>query len=207
VTDFPAKRERPSIVLSDRRDDIRRHEGEMEVRNFDEHVLPHLNAAYGLARWLTANRQDAEDVVQEACLRAFRFFGGFRGGDARAWLLKIVRNTSYTWLRRNRALEPATVFDEEIHGRDGERSDASTVLVQRADRQLIERALSELPVRFREVLVLRELEGLSYGEIAAVAGIPKGTVMSSLARARRRLRESVINLMKDVGEARERQRA
>jgi RNA polymerase sigma-70 factor, ECF subfamily len=163
------------------------------ARDFEEHVLPHLNAAYRLARWLTANTQDAEDVVQEACLRAFRFFGGFRGGDARAWLLKIVRNTCYTWLRRNRPPEPPTAFDEERHSQQGEVSDVSALLQQKADQQLIQRALEELPLRFRQVLVLREVEGLSYVEIADVAGIPKGTVMSSLARARRRFRESVIN--------------
>jgi RNA polymerase sigma-70 factor (ECF subfamily) len=164
-------------------------------RPFEEHVLPHLNAAYNLARWLTANSQDAEDVVQEACLRAYRFFGGFRGGDARAWLLKIVRNTCYTWLQRNRAPKPTTPFDEEMHSPEGGAPDPSSLLAQKADRQLIQQALTELPRRFREVLVLRELEGLSYEEIAEVAGIPKGTVMSSLARARRRLRESVINLL------------
>jgi len=165
------------------------------ARDFGEYLLPHLNAAYNLARWLTGNDQDAEDLAQEAYLRAFRFFGGFRGGDSRAWLLKIVRNTCYTWLQQNRAQTPTTAFDEEIHSDEGETSDPATLLLQKADRQLIQRALEELPLKFREMLVLRELEGLSYKEIAEVAGVPMGTVMSSLARARARLRQSVTNLL------------
>jgi RNA polymerase sigma-70 factor, ECF subfamily len=164
-------------------------------RDFGEYLLPHLNAAYNLARWLTGNDQDAEDLAQEAYLRALRFFGGFRGGDPRAWLLKIVRNTCYTWLQQNRAQAPMTAFDEEIHTDEGETSDPATLLLQKADRQLIQRALEELPLKFREILVLRELEGLSYKEIAEVAGVPMGTVMSSLARARGRLRQSVTNLL------------
>jgi RNA polymerase sigma-70 factor, ECF subfamily len=166
-------------------------------RDFGEYLLPHLSAAYNLARWLTGNDQDAEDLVQEAYLRALRFFGGFRGGDARAWLLKIVRNTCYTWLQQNRAERPTTAFDEEIHRHsdEGETSDPATLLLKKADRQLIQRALEELPLKSREMLVLRELEGLSYKEIAEVAGVPIGTVMSSLARARGRLRQSVTNLL------------
>ncbi len=165
-------------------------------RDPGECLLPHLNAAYNLARWLTRDDHDAEDVVQEACLRALRFFKGFRGGDSRAWLLKIVRNTSYTWLQRNRARRPTVVFDEEVHTDEGGHSDPSTLLLQKADRRLIQRALAELPVKLREMLVLRELEGLSYKEIAEVADIPMGTVMSSLARGRARLRHSVSNLLK-----------
>ena len=157
--------------------------------------MPHLDAAYNLARWITRNDQDAEDLAQEAYLRALRFFGGFRGGDPRAWLLKIVRNTCYTWLRQNRAQTPMTAFDEEIHTDEGEISDPATLLLQKADRQLIQRALEELPLKFREMLVLRELEGLSYKEIAEVAGVPMGTVMSGLARARARLGQSVTNLL------------
>jgi RNA polymerase sigma factor (sigma-70 family) len=164
-------------------------------RDFGEYLLPHLNAAYNLARWLTGNDQDAEDLAQEAYLRALRFFGGFRGGDPRAWLLKIVRNTCYTWLQQNRAQAPMTAFDEEIHTDEGETSDPAALLLQKADRQLIQRALEELPLKFREILVLRELEGLSYKEIAEVAGVPMGTVMSSLARARGRLRQSVTALL------------
>jgi len=166
-------------------------------RDFGECLLPHLNAAYNLARWLTRNDQDAEDLAQEAYLRAFRFFGGFRGGDARAWLLKIVRNSFYTWLQQNRAQTSTTVFDEEIHGDAGSTPDPATLLLQKGDRQLIRRALEELPPKFREILVLRELEGLSYREIAEVAGVPIGTVMSSLARGRGRLRQSVTNLLNE----------
>jgi RNA polymerase sigma-70 factor (ECF subfamily) len=154
-------------------------------------VLPHLDAAYNLARWLTRNTQDAEDVVQEAYLRAFRFFGGFHGGNARAWLLKIVRNTCYTWLHQNRAHQATDLFDEQIHTDVAESRNPETLLLQRADGQLLNQALEELPTDFREVLVLLELEGLSYKEIAEVLGIPMGTVMSRLARARRRLRESL----------------
>jgi RNA polymerase sigma-70 factor (ECF subfamily) len=160
-----------------------------------ECLLPHLNAAYSLARWLTRDDHDAEDVVQEACLRALRFFKGFRGGDCRAWLLRIVRNTSYTWHQRNRARGPTIAFDEEMHSDEGESADPSTLLLRKADRSLIQRALAELPVKLREILVLRELEGLSYKEIAEVADIPMGTVMSSLSRGRARLRHSVSNLL------------
>lgn len=163
--------------------------------NFENSVLPHLDAAYNLARWLTRNGQDAEDVVQEACLRAFRFFGGFRGGDARAWLLKIVRNTCYTQLQNNRPQELATTFDEEIHSEDDGSMNPEMLLLRSADSQLLTRALEELPVNFREVLVLRELEGLSYREIAEVSNIPPGTVMSSLSRARERLRQSLTSLL------------
>ncbi|HVH92032.1 MAG TPA: sigma-70 family RNA polymerase sigma factor [Candidatus Acidoferrum sp.] len=163
--------------------------------NFENSVLPHLDAAYNLARWLTRNGQDAEDAVQEACLRAFRFFGGFRGGDARAWLLKIVRNTCYTQLQNNRPQELATTFDEEIHSEDDGSMNPEMLLLRSADSQLLTRALEELPVNFREVLVLRELEGLSYREIAEVSNIPPGTVMSSLSRARERLRQSLTSLL------------
>jgi RNA polymerase sigma-70 factor (ECF subfamily) len=163
--------------------------------NFETDVLPHLDAAYNLARWLTRNGQDAEDIVQEACLRAFRFFGGFRGGDVRAWLLKIVRNAFYTRLQQDRSQESTTTFDEEIHSEGGGSVSPETFLLQSADGRLLRHALEELPANFREVLVLRELEGLSYKEIANVANIPVGTVMSSLSRARKRLRESLTALV------------
>ncbi len=159
-------------------------------RNFEDDVVPHLDAAYNLARWLTRNDQDAEDVVQEASLRALRFFGGFRGDNARAWLLKIVRNSYYTRLRQKQGTIPTTSFDEPIHSPD-QSSNPETLLLQEADRQSLSQALEKLPPNFREVLLLRELEGLSYKEIAYVVGIPTGTVMSSLARARERLRQSL----------------
>lgn len=158
---------------------------ENKFPNFEKVVLPHLDAAYNLARWLTRNDADAEDVVQEATLRAFKFFGGYRGGDGRAWLLTIVRNTCHTWLQRNRAHEPATDFDEEAHGI--ENANPETILLQSVDRQLLGKALEELPLEFREAIILRELEGLSYKEIATIVNVPVGTVMSRLARARKRL--------------------
>jgi len=127
--------------------------------------------------------------VQEACLRAWKFFSGFRGGDSRAWLLTIVRNTCYTWLRQNRAHELTTVFDEEVHNVDCEQCNPGTLLQHMADQQLLRRALEELPVEFREAMVLRELEGLSYKEIAGITGVPIGTVMSRLFRARKRLQQ------------------
>jgi RNA polymerase sigma factor (sigma-70 family) len=161
---------------------IRLHDPTRRTR-FTQAVLPHLAAAYNLARWLTANDHDAEDAVQEAYLRAYRFFDGFRGGDARAWLLAVVRNTCYTWLKRNRAPAPAVPFDEAVHGLD-ESFNPESLLMQGADREALRQALETLPADSREVLVLRELEGLSYKEIAAVVGVPLGTVMSRLARAR-----------------------
>ena len=163
--------------------------------NFENSVLPHLDAAYNLARWLTRNDQDAEDAVQEACLRAFRFFGNFRGGDARNWLLKIVRNTCYTHLRNNGPRELATTFDEEIHSENSGSLNPEMLLMRGGDSQLLRQALEELPLKFREVLVLRELVGLSYSEIAEVSNIPQGTVMSSLSRARERLRQSLNCLL------------
>src|SRR3989454_257204 len=166
--------------------------------NFENDILPHLDAAYNLARWLTRNDQDAEDAVQEACLRAFRFFGGFRGGDTRAWLLKIVRNTCYTQLQKNQPQELAT-FDEEIHREDDGSMNPETLLLRSADSQLLRQALEELPVNFREVLVLRELEGLSYRDIAEVSNIRLGTVMSSLSRGRERLRQSLTSLLSKDG--------
>ena len=162
--------------------------------NFEEAVLPHLNAAYNLARWLTRNAEDAEDAVQEAYLRAFRFFDGFRGDNARAWLLTIVRNTCHTRRRHNQAQQLTTTFDEELHTDLTESQNPEKLLLRNADHELLHQALEELPPAFREVLVLLELEGLSYKEIADVVGVPIGTVMSRLARARRRLRESVIRL-------------
>ncbi len=159
-------------------------------------LLPHLDSAYNLARWLVRSGADAEDVVQEAYLRAFQYAGGFRGGDARAWLLRIVRHASYSWLRKTRAYEPVAQFDEEIHTSDIGMSNPEQLLLQNADGRLVERALSELPVRFREILVLRELEGLSYKEIADVMGVPMGTVMSTLSRARDRFRHAAGDLLK-----------
>jgi RNA polymerase sigma-70 factor (ECF subfamily) len=159
---------------------------------FEQTVLPHLDAAYNLARWLTRNDQDAQDVTQEACLRAFRFFDGYQGGNMRAWLLTIVRNTCYTWLHQNRAPGSSEVFDEEIHSAEFSGSaDPEIQVLASADRETVRRALEELPDIFREVLILREIEGMSYKEIAEVASVSLGTVMSRLARARTRLRQEL----------------
>ena len=152
---------------------------------FEQLVLPHLDAAFNLARWLMRGRPDAEDIAQEAMLRALRFFRGFHGGDARAWLLQIVRNTCYTWLEKNRSVDLTTEFDEALHQQPSATPEALAIAGD--DRERLTRALEELPVRFREVLILRELEGCSYKEIAAITSAPIGTVMSALARARQRL--------------------
>jgi RNA polymerase sigma-70 factor, ECF subfamily len=161
---------------------------EHEVASFEALMLPHLDAAHNLARWLVRNEDDAQDIVQEAYLRALKSFHGFRGSDGRAWLLKIVRNTAYTWLRKNRAVELAT-FDEEIHISGCDTANPAVTLEKTEDAEAIREAMEDLAVEFREILVLRHLEGLSYKEIADIAQIPPGTVMSRLARARARLKE------------------
>jgi RNA polymerase sigma-70 factor (ECF subfamily) len=159
---------------------------------FEELMLPHLDAAYNLARWITRRDQDADDLTQEAYVRAWQFFQSFRGGDSRAWLLTIVRNTCYSWLQRTRRWEPTTAFDERLHGGEDERADPEMLLLHKATSDLVRRALEQMPVELREVLVLREQEGLSYKEIADVVGTPIGTVMSRLARARGRARTLLI---------------
>jgi RNA polymerase sigma factor (sigma-70 family) len=158
--------------------------------HFEEAVLPHLDAAYNLARWLTGDDHDAEDVVQEAYLRAYKFFSGFRGGNARSWLLTVVRHTCYTWLKRHRGWHQSPLFDE-THDEASDDLNPEKLYWQRADQELVRQALETLAAEFREVIVLRELEGLSYQEIAAVAGIPMGTVMSRLSRARRQLQQNL----------------
>jgi RNA polymerase sigma-70 factor (ECF subfamily) len=160
-----------------------------ELMSFEAAILPHLDAAHNLARWLLRNEQDAQDVVQEAYLRAFRSFSGFHGTNGRAWLLTIVRNTSYTLLKKNRAVDFTTPFDEEIHATGHESVSPATILEHSEDAELIKEAMDELPAEFREILVLRHQEGLSYKEIADIAQIPLGTVMSRLARARDKLKE------------------
>jgi RNA polymerase sigma-70 factor (ECF subfamily) len=162
--------------------------------NFEQEVLPHLDAAYNLARWLTRNQHDAQDVVQEAYMRAFRFSGGFRGGNVRAWLLRIVRNTCYTWLEQNRPQQPTTEFDETLFGPDPRTPNPEEALLRNDSGKLLRQALEALPLNFREVLILRELEEMSYKEIAEVTGMPPGTVMSRLSRARDGLRQSLANL-------------
>jgi RNA polymerase sigma factor (sigma-70 family) len=157
---------------------------------FEQIVLPHLDAAFNLARWILRGRNDAEDVAQEAMLRAFRFFRGFHGGDVRAWLLQIVRNSCYTWLEKNRPMELTTEFDEELYPQPGVTPESLAIAGD--NRERLTRALEALPPRSREVLVLRELEGCSYKEIAAITSMPIGTVMSALARARQRLERALM---------------
>lgn len=173
----------------DRKDEAQRDQQKLE--QFEASVLPHLAAAYNLARWLTRNDQDAEDVVQESYLRAYKFFGGFRGGDGRAWLLTIVRNTCYTWFQQNRPRELTASLDDEANNIESDAPSPEAELIKSADKKLITRALEELPLEFREALVLREMEGMSYKEIAEITEIPLGTVMSRLARARKRLQQSL----------------
>jgi RNA polymerase sigma factor (sigma-70 family) len=154
---------------------------------FEETVLPHLDAAYNLARWLTRNDRDAEDIVQEAFLRALRHYRTFKGGDAKPWLLAIVRNTFYTWCKHNRVPEENILLEEDKQPVAEDSSDPEKMLLRESDRQLLRSALQLLPKEFLEVIVLREFEELSYKEIAQVMQIPSGTVMSRLARARKRL--------------------
>ena len=170
------------------------------VPMFEETVVPHLDAAYNLARWLTRNDRDAEDVVQEAFLRALRLFNTFKGGDARPWLLAIVRNTCYTWLKQNRFPEEETI-DDNTHPQAEDASDPETLLLRETDRQLLRSALNQLPKEFLEVIVLREFEELSYKEIAEVMQIPSGTVMSRLARARKRLAQILSHVHEEAARA------
>jgi RNA polymerase sigma factor (sigma-70 family) len=159
----------------------------MPHQRFEEVVLPHLDAAFNYARWLTKNEADAEDVVQDASLRALRFFSSLRGEDARAWLLTIVRNTWYGRFRRRESPNQKTDLDDKMDDRPDDGLDPEALLMQQRAVDDVHAAIEQLPVDFREVIVLRELEGLSYREIAAVIAIPMGTVMSRLARGRERL--------------------
>lgn len=160
-----------------------------ERGRFEECVLPHLDAAFNLARWLLRDKQNAEDVTQEAMLRACRYFGTFHAGDPRAWLLQIVRNCAYTWLHKNRPSENLAEIDEESLPSAGPSPEALALAIH--DRERVARALETLPAPFREILVLRELEGCSYKEIAAITSRPIGTVMSGLARARKQLKDAL----------------
>jgi len=163
--------------------------GDLTAR-FNNLVLPHLGDAYSLARWITGSRADADDVVQDACLRAFRAIGGLSGGDARPWLLTIVRNTAYTWMRKNRPSAILGVDDLEgveaaqANPGDPERTTPETELIAKADAACLEAAIAALPSAYRETMILRDVQGLSYREIAEVTGVPIGTVMSRLARGR-----------------------
>lgn len=165
----------------------------LRARRFEAVVMPHLSAAYNLARWIARNDADSADVVQEAMTRAFRYFDGFRGGDPRSWLLQIVRNTAYSWLAANRPagrveLTAEMVDDDHAWGRaQTDCANPEAVLTSRAETQRLRAAIAQLPLDQREVLVLREFEDLSYKEIAAITGSPMGTVMSRLSRARDQL--------------------
>jgi RNA polymerase sigma-70 factor, ECF subfamily len=161
----------------------------VELPSFEETMLPHLDAAHNLARWLLRNEQDAQDVVQEAYLRAFKSFGGFRRSNGQAWLLTIVRNTSYTFLKKNKTVDLTTPFDDEIHAIGHGSASPATILEHAEDTELIRDAIDKLPAELREILILRHQEGLSYKEISDIAQLAPGTVMSRLARARTKLRE------------------
>ncbi len=167
---------------------------------FEQLVLPHVDAAYNLARWLVRNDHDAQDLVQEATLRAYRFFHDFQGSDARAWLLTIVRNCCYSWLRQRRNAAVTTEFNEELHSMNEDLPFANpssmagnpeTLVIRQRETQRIRAAIATLTLEFREVVVLRDIEGLSYKEIAEIAGVPIGTVMSRLARGRQQLQQQL----------------
>jgi len=175
---------------------------EIKARRFEQTIMPHLDAAYNLARWLTRNDSDAQDVVQDAYLRAFKYFDSFQGESPSAWLLAIVRNTCFTWMRRNRPSEEVVGSElvEEESAREAEpllgggsralATDPETLLIEGRDRTQVNELVAKLPAEFREVIVLREIEDLSYREIADVVGIPIGTVMSRLSRARKLLHDA-----------------
>jgi RNA polymerase sigma factor (sigma-70 family) len=162
--------------------------------NFEDKMLPHLNAAYTLARWLTGSVQDAEDAVQDAYVRALRFFDDYRGGDGRAWLLQIVRNTCYTRLRKSIARISDASFDEEVHIGECLSGTPETIAIQLADSQMVKKAIEELPLRYREILILREIEGMSYSEIGEILNEPLGNIRTTLFRARQRLKKRLIEI-------------
>ncbi len=162
---------------------------EGDQRRFEEIFLPHLDAAYNLARWIIQHHQDAQDVVQDAYIRAFKGFHRFRGGNSRAWLLTIVRNTAYNWLKCHAPEAKLIPYDEEKHADIISLDEPKDQLASEGLKEHLQQVLERLPLEFREVIILYELEGLSYHELAAALGIPVGTVMSRLSRARRRLQE------------------
>lgn len=168
----------------------------IHLPNFDRSVLPYRGAAYKLALRLTRNEEDAEDMVQESFLRAFRFFAGFNGGDARAWLLTIVRNTCFTWLHASRPFKYNVGFDENLFPSDPQSSNPEDLMFMKGHGHLVRCAVEKLPPNFREILCMREIEGMSYREIADITGIPVGTVMSRLSRARDRLHEMLSSHVK-----------
>jgi RNA polymerase sigma factor (sigma-70 family) len=184
---------RDSETAADTGEEKKRLADRDEARRFEQSLLDWLDDAYNLARWLLHDDQEAQDAVQDAFMRAMRYAGSFRGGERRAWLLAIVRNVCYTQLSRSRAAAASNVvFDDEQHkGVAGPAADPEAAAIGRVDRNALVHALEALPVEYREAIVMREMEGLSYKEIAGAAGVPIGTVMSRLARARDRLRLSL----------------
>jgi RNA polymerase sigma-70 factor, ECF subfamily len=182
-----AVRERDDDRIEAESEEMKDAAEDLARARFETAVLPHLSSAYNLARWLTRGDADAQDIVQEAILRAWKFFGGYRGGDGRSWLLAIVRNCCATWRDRNRFADSATPFDEERHTAEEDSRDPEALATIRIDLQRLRSALEGLAPHLREVMILREQEGFSYKEIASIVGAPIGTVMSRLARARSRL--------------------
>ena len=179
-----------------------------QSRRFQEVALPHLDAAYNLARWLARNDDDAQDIVQEAYLRAFKSFAGFRGESGRPWLLAIVRNTCYTWLKQRRSAQLDVPYDDELDVNDsaveffpgGHAGDPANIFAASEDRRLFDAALAGLPVEFREAVVLRDVEDMSYKEIAIVTAAPIGTVMSRLSRGRRMLYAALTRMREGVSD-------
>jgi RNA polymerase sigma-70 factor, ECF subfamily len=169
-----------------------------ETSTFEQLMLPHLDSAYNLSCWLLRNPRDAQDAVQEACLRAFRSFGGFRGGDGRAWFLTIVRNVCYSHLRQGKREFPRVAFEEDLHGSPQDLGEANAQSWLEVKSEMLRQALERLPAEYREVIVLHDVEGLSYREIASVAEIPLGTVMSRLARGRGKLETELTTLSQDT---------
>ena len=157
-----------------------------ERAQFERAMMPHLDAAFNLARWMTRDDHAAEDVVQESYARAAKYFRSFRGGDGRAWLLGVVRRASFDWLAKHRTAG-AVSYDEDLHDEGDESTDPFAVALRECEAEVVRAALEELPPPLREAIVLREVEGLSYREIAAISGAPIGTVMSRLCRGRREL--------------------
>jgi RNA polymerase sigma-70 factor (ECF subfamily) len=168
--------------------------GRGDVRFDVRFLVEHLDAAYNLARWLMRNEAEAEDSVQEAYLRALSHFASFRGGDGRAWLLTIVRNICYNRLKQKSAYSQNTDFNDAVHSASGRQTpNPETVMLQAERTELVRKSLAELPPEYREILILRELEQFSYREIADIAGIPLGTVMSRLSRGRQQLQQILLS--------------
>jgi RNA polymerase sigma-70 factor (ECF subfamily) len=173
-------------------------ESEAPAARFERVVMPHLDAAFSLARWLAGNAHDAEDIAQESYLRAYRAFHTVHGGNVRPWLLSIIRNTCYTWLKRNRARAPKAISDDELDDLATGAFDPQAELLRLDDEETVTRTMDQLPPEYREVIVLRELQELSYRQIAEIVQIPIGTVMSRLARARNQLERLMLATAEEV---------